>query len=66
MNPSQMSPHSLKNDGKCGIMPLITRRETGIMKSVMTKILALLLASLMVLPMLAACGETTENPTPDE
>ena len=36
------------------------------MKSAMTKILALLLASLMVLPMLAACGETIENPTPDE
>ena len=31
------------------------------MKSVTLKILALLLSALMVLPMLAACGETTDN-----
>lgn len=31
------------------------------MKSVTIKILALLLAALMVLPMLAACGDTTEE-----
>ncbi len=35
------------------------------MKSVTIKLLALLLAALMVLPMLAACGETTDDPTPD-
>ena len=32
------------------------------MKSVKNKILALLLAALMVLPMLAACGENVEDP----
>ena len=32
------------------------------MKSVTIKILALLLAALMILPMLAACGETDEGP----
>ena len=32
------------------------------MKSVTIKILALLLAALMVLPMLAACGENVEEP----
>ena len=32
------------------------------MKSVTLKVLALLLAALMILPMLAACGETTEDP----
>ncbi|MBQ9151475.1 MAG: hypothetical protein IJX72_04430 [Clostridia bacterium] len=32
------------------------------MKSVTMKILALVLAALMVLPMLAACGETTDGP----
>ena len=35
------------------------------MKSVTLKVLALLLAALMILPMLAACGETTEDPKDD-
>ena len=36
------------------------------MKSVTMKILALLLAAMMVLPMLAACGETVDEPVNDQ